>query len=209
MRILVADDDALVRDGLKLILETVDDFEVAGLAANGQEAVKLCGTCMPDIVLMDIRMPVMDGVQATAEIKRQFRTVKVLLLTTFKDVEYIRMAVKNGADGYILKSHDSQSIINSIRAVVGGNVIFEKDIAQALSGMMTEEKKQSTDGPDLTERELEIMKRIAQGQSNKEISAELYMSEGTLRNVVSNLLGKLDLRDRTQLAIYYIRNVEQ
>lgn len=208
MRILVADDDALVREGLKLILETVDDFEVAGLAANGQEAVKLCADTQPDIVLMDIRMPVMDGVQATAEIKRQFRHVKVLLLTTFKDIEYIRMAVKNGADGYILKSNDSQSIIDSIRAAARGNVVFEKDVAEALSHMMTEEKRLNVD-ENITGRELEIMKLIAQGLSNKEISGQLFMSEGTLRNVVSVLLSKLDLRDRTQLAIYYIRNIEK
>jgi DNA-binding NarL/FixJ family response regulator len=208
MKILVADDDALIRDGLRLILETVEGFEVVGAAANGQEAVKLCAAVMPDVVLMDIRMPVLDGVQATRQIKEQFRDVKVLLLTTFKDTEYIRSAVKHGADGYILKSMPAEGIIESIRSVARGNVVYEKEIASALSGMMTQDKKPSPAEEEITARELEIMKLIAEGRSNKEIAASLFITEGTVRNATSALLDKLNLRDRTQLAIYYIRRLE-
>jgi DNA-binding NarL/FixJ family response regulator len=208
MKILVADDDALIRDGLRLILETVEGFEVVGTAANGQEAVKLCAAVMPDVVLMDIRMPVLDGVQATRQIKEQFRDVKVLLLTTFKDTEYIRSAVKHGADGYILKSTPAEGIIESIRSVARGNVVYEKEIASALSGMMTQDKKPSPAEEEITARELEIMKLIAEGRSNKEIAASLFITEGTVRNATSALLDKLNLRDRTQLAIYYIRRLE-
>lgn len=209
MKILIADDDALIRDGLRMILETVEDFEVAGAAANGQEAVKLCAAARPDVVLMDIRMPVTDGVQATERIKAQFRDVKVLLLTTFKDTEYIRSAVKYGADGYILKSTPAESIIESIRAVARGNVVYEKEIASALSGMVRGEKKLTPEEANVTARELELMKLVADGKSNREIAAALYMSEGTVRNMTSALLDKLDLRDRTQLAVFYIRKMEK
>lgn len=209
MRIAIADDDALIRDGLRLILETEEGFEVAGTAANGQEAVKLCAATRPDVVLMDIRMPVMDGVQATQQIKGQFRDIKVLLLTTFKDTEYIRSAIKYGADGYILKSNSSESIIESIRAVYNGHVVYEKEIAGAISGMVAQEKKLSPCEANVTERELQLMKLIADGRSNKEIAAELFMSEGTVRNSTSALLDKFELRDRTQLAVFYIRRLEK
>jgi DNA-binding NarL/FixJ family response regulator len=209
LRILIADDDALIRDGLKLILETERDFEVAGTAVNGQEAVRICSALKPDVVLMDIRMPVMDGVQATKSIKEQFRNVKVLLLTTFKDTEYIRSAVKYGADGYILKSNPAEGIIESIRAVARGSVVYEKEIAAALSGMMDEGGKLTPEQANVTARELELMRLVADGKSNKEIAAALYMSEGTVRNMTSALLDKLDLRDRTQLAVFYIRKMEK
>lgn len=209
MKILLVDDDALIRDGLRLILETAEGFEVAGAAANGQEAVKLCEALRPDVVLMDVRMPVMDGVQATRRIKEQFRDVRVLLLTTFQDTEYIRSAVKNGADGYILKSTPSEGILESIRAVARGNVVYDREIASALSRMVAEEKKPAPPEADITERELEIMKLIAGGMSNREIASALYITEGTVRNATSVLLDKLNLRDRTQLAVYYIRRLER
>jgi DNA-binding NarL/FixJ family response regulator len=208
MKILIVDDDVLIREGLKLILESVEDIEVSGIAANGQEAVKLCAASRPDVVLMDIRMPVMDGVQATQQIKQQFRDVKVVLLTTFKDTEYIRSAVKYGADGYILKSNSSENIIESIRTVYKGNVVYEKEITAALSGMIPEERKTTALEANIIVRELKIMKMIADGLSNREIAAALFISEGTLRNITSALLDKLGLRDRTQLAVYYIRNLE-
>lgn len=209
MRIVIADDDALVREGLKLILETVEGFDVAALASNGQEAVALCGSVRPDIVLMDIRMPVMDGVQATRQIKQQFENIKVLLLTTFNDTQYIRSAVQFGADGYILKSNSSDSIIESIRAVYKGNVVYEKQIAKALSGMVPKDCKISPQQAGITQRELDTMKYIAEGLSNREISERLFISEGTVRNLISALLTKLNLKDRTQLAVHYIRKLEQ
>lgn len=208
MRILIVDDDSLIRDGLKLILETEDDFVVVGTAANGQEAVQLCETVRPEIVLMDIRMPIMDGVQATKLVKSQFKDIKILLLTTFKDTEYIRSAVQNGAEGYILKSNSSESIIESIKTIYKGNVVYEKEVAGLISNMMVKEKKLSCEDLGITPKEYEIMSMISKGMSNKEISQKLFISEGTIRNNISVLLTKLDLRDRTQLAVFFIRKLE-
>jgi len=207
------DDDALIRDGLKMLIEMEDDFEVIGTAANGQEAFEMCQLNSPDLVLMDIRMPVMDGVQGTQLIKRHFQNMKVVLLTTFKDDEYIKEAVKSGAEGYILKNQSSDSIIESLRAVGKGNTVFEKEVAQALSGLLKEDKKPvSTIGVNkrvstigLNPRELEVLALVADGYSNKEIAELLFLSEGTVRNYVTTLLEKLQFRDRTQLAIFYLK----
>jgi len=208
LRILIADDDALIRDGLKMILENEEGFDVVGTATNGKDAVNLCRKTNPDIVLMDIRMPLMDGVEATKLIKEEFSSIKVLLLTTFKDSEYIRSAVKYGAEGYVLKSNSSESIIESIKAIYQGNVVFEKEVAGLLSGMMGKEKI-SWKELNITQREYDLMTLVSKGLSNKEISEKLFMSEGTIRNNISTLLDKLELRDRTQLAIFYIRNLEE
>lgn len=208
MRVLIVDDDALIREGLKMILETEEEFTVVGTVSNGQEAVKACRDTPPDIILMDIRMPVMDGVQATQLIKEQYNNVKILLLTTFKDAEYIRSAVKHGAEGYMLKSNSPQSIMESMKAICQGNVVYQKEIAGLISGMVEKDEKISWEELNITQREYEIMRLISQGFSNKEISEKLYISEGTVRNNVSELLSKLDLRDRTQLAIFFIRRIE-
>ena len=209
MKILIVDDDDLIRDGLKMILDLEEDFYVVGTASNGQEAIKLCMDIAPDIVLMDIRMPIMDGVQATKLIKRQFQHIKILLLTTFKDIEYIRSAVKYGAEGYVLKSNSTQSIIESIKTIYSGNVVYEKQVAGLLSEMLSKEKKNLKEAINITTREYEMMEFLSKGCSNKEISEKLYISEGTVRNNISVLLDKLNLRDRTQLAIYFIRNLEE
>jgi DNA-binding NarL/FixJ family response regulator len=206
MRVLLVDDDSLIRDGLKMILELEEDIEVVGSAANGQEAVLQCTEKLPDVVLMDIRMPVMDGVQATKLIKEQFAVVKVLFLTTFKDVEYIKSGIKYGAEGYVLKSSPSEGIIESLRMVFKGNVVYDKGIAQMLSDMVVTERKQSPQTLGITPKEYEIMKCICDGLSNKEIADTLFMGEGTVRNYISNILEKLQLRDRTQLAVFFIKN---
>lgn len=205
MKVLIVDDDALIRESLKILLDLEEDIEVIGTVSNGQEAYRFCQNEKPDVILMDVRMPVMDGVLGTKLIKESFRDVKVIILTTFKDDEYIREAIKNGAEGYILKNQSSDSIIDCLRAVYKGNAVFQKDIADALASMMEKEKRKKPD-VDLTPRETEIMKLISEGLSNKEISVKLYLSEGTIRNYVTALLEKLELRDRTQLAIYYLKN---
>lgn len=206
LRILVVDDDALIRDSLKILLELEEDFTVAGLASNGQEALDKCRELQPDLVLMDIRMPVMDGVLGTRRIKEQFRHIKVVLLTTFKDEEYIKEAMQSGAEGYILKNQSSDSIIESLRAVAKGNAVFEKDVAGAITSMLKTERKKTAVAEGMTAREMEIMALVGEGLSNREIAKRLFLSEGTVRNYVASLLEKLQLRDRTQLAIYYIRN---
>ncbi|WP_330389239.1 response regulator transcription factor [Alkaliphilus peptidifermentans] len=205
---LIVDDDALIRDSLKIILELEEDFHVVAVASNGQEALNICSDNNVDLILMDIRMPVMDGVLATKEIKNRYNNIKIIILTTFMDDEYIKEALKNGAEGYILKSQSSDSIIESLKMVMKGNVVFEKEVATTLKTIISNEKPKQACKGDFTEREMEIMKLVGEGLSNREIAAKLYLSEGTARNYVTNLLEKLRLRDRTQLAIFYIKNIE-
>lgn len=206
MKVLIVDDDALIRDSLKIILDLEEDIEVVGCAKNGQEAFEFCKNNDVDVVLMDIRMPVCDGVLGTKMIKELNKSIKILILTTFMDDEYIYQALKNGAEGYILKNQSSDSIIESLRAVFKGNVVFEREVAKVLTRIKP--KKKSYDDYGLTEKEFQILKYIGEGLSNKEISQKLYLSEGTVRNYITTLLDKLNLRDRTQLAIFYIKNFE-
>lgn len=206
MKVLIVDDDALIRDSLKIILGLEEDIQVTGTACNGQEAFEMCKREVPDIVLMDIRMPVMDGVLGTKLIKSTFKDIKVLILTTFKDDEYIKEAVKNGAEGYILKNQSSDSIVESLRTVSKGNTVFHREVADTLSSMLREENRKSPESYGMTDREFEILRLIGEGLSNREISQKLYLSDGTVRNYVTGLLEKLELRDRTQLAIFYLKN---
>ncbi len=208
MKVLIVDDDALIRDGLKLILELEEDIEVIGISSNGQEAFELCRIRKPDIILMDIRMPVMDGVLGTKLIKEHFRDIKVVILTTFKDDEYIKEAIKFGASGYILKNQSSDSIVSCLRTVVNGNMVFEGEIAATLSTLIKDGKNSSAKDYALSERDFEILKLVGDGMTNKEIANALFLSEGTVRNYVTNLLEKLNLRDRTQLAIFYLKNFQ-
>lgn len=203
---MIVDDDGLIRDSLKLLLNLEEDIEVIGTARNGMEAFELCKLNKPDIVLMDIRMPVMDGVLGTKLIKESFRDVKVVLLTTFKDDEYIREAVMNGAEGYILKNQSSESIIESLRTVFKGNAVFEKNVINVITSMIKEDKKKKPSHFNLSEREFQILALIAEGLSNKEMAEKLFLGEGTVRNYITNILEKLELRDRTQLAIFYLKN---
>ncbi|MCB2291154.1 response regulator transcription factor [Clostridium sp. CS001] len=206
MKVLITDDDALIRDSLKILLDLEDDIEVVGTASTGQEAFEMCQKLSPDIVLMDIRMPVLDGVLGTKLIKEHFRSIKVLILTTFNDYEYIKEAIKNGAEGYILKNQSADSIIESIRTVYKGNAVFEKNVVDTLSSMLRDERNSIPEDFDLTEKEFNILKFVAEGLSNKEIAQKLYLSDGTVRNYVTSLLEKLGLRDRTQLAIFFLKN---
>ena len=208
MKVLIVDDDALIRDSLKILIGMEDDMIVVGTAANAQDALALCGQLQPDIVLMDVRMPIMDGVLGTKLIRSQFSNIKVIILTTFKDDEYIKEAIKNGATGYMLKNQPSDSIIESLRAVHMGSVVLEKEVAQSLTSMLKDSKKKQQKKLDITEREWDVLKLVGEGLANKEIADKLYLSEGTVRNYVTILLEKLSLRDRTQLAIYYVKNLE-
>lgn len=206
LKVLIVDDDELVCDGLKLLLDMEDDFEVIGVAHNGMEAFALCEKLMPDIVLMDIRMPDIDGVIGTKMIKEKFNQVKIVILTTFKDDEYIKEAIKAGAEGYILKNQKADTIIESLRAVSKGSFVFQKEVASSISSMLKEGHKVDMSKFNLSQREMEVMKLVADGLSNKEIGDKLFISDGTVRNYVTTILEKLNLRDRTQLAIFYLKS---
>jgi DNA-binding NarL/FixJ family response regulator len=201
--LLLVDDQNLIRQGLKALLELEPDLQVIGEAENGQIAIELFQQLQPNVVLMDIRMPVMDGVMATQQICQQFSQANILILTTFDDDNYVATAIKNGAKGYLLKDTPSEEIAAAIRAVdLGYTHLAPGMMAKVMSSQINQ--VQPTLPPelaDLTPRELDVLKLIAVGASNREIAQQLYISEGTVKNHVTNLLNRLNLRDRTQAAI--------
>ncbi|MEZ0536371.1 response regulator [Caldicellulosiruptoraceae bacterium PP1] len=205
IKVLIVDDDALIRESLKVLFE-LNSIEVLSLCSDANEAINICKQERPDIVLMDIRMPNMDGIIGTKKIKEIDNSIKIVLLTTFKDDEYILQAIKNGADGYILKNQSIESIIESLKAVLKGGVVFDSQIYGNISEMVNKKKNKSLEDIGLSSREIEIIQCIADGLSNKEIAQKLYISEGTVRNYISTILQKLNLRDRTQLVVYFYKN---
>ena len=206
MKILVVDDDRLVCASLKTIIEAQGDIEVIGIGHNGEEAIALYHQLKPDVLLMDIRMEVMTGLEAAAVILAADHAARILFLTTFLDDEYIIKALKLGAKGYIIKQ-DFESIVPSLRAVQIGQSVFGQDIVTKIPGLINQLEQRETDHFDLSDKELELIDREAQGLSNREIAESLYLSEGTVRNRISVILEKLNLRDRTQLAIFFYKNL--
>jgi len=205
MKVLVVDDDKLICTALKTILESDEEITVVGMAHSGKDAVDLFNKLRPDIMLMDIRMNGMSGLEAGEIILKTDKNAKILFLTTFADDEYIVKALKMGAHGYILKQ-DFESIIPSLRAVHIGQFVFGKDIVSKIPSYMNNDIKISFSDFGINEKELEIITLVAEGLNNKEIAARLFLSEGTVRNYLSNILEKLNLRDRTQLAVFYYKN---
>lgn len=202
IRLVIADDDRLITESMKIILEMDPDFTVVDVAENGAEAVKLCQSQTVDVALLDIRMPMMDGVEATRQITQNTKT-KVLILTTFDEDEYIKKAFEYGAGGYLLKNNPPEQIKNAIRAVAGGNAVVQ---AAVMEKIQNPEKRRLDKLIDLTERETEVVEAIAQGMTNKEIAGKLFISEGTVKNNITAILSKLNLNHRTQIAIYYLSN---
>ncbi len=218
VRVLVVDDQQLMRDGIASLLSIQDGIEVVGTAANGQEAIEQTLALQPDVVLMDVRMPVLDGVAATAQIRRQLPDCQVLMLTTFDDDEYVIEALRAGASGYLLKDIPAQHLAQAIQAVHRHIYQLDPSVARrvvaSLAGSASQEQRpptplQPTAAPAsavkpglLTEREIDVLRLIAQGATNREIAERLVISEGTVKNHISNILGRLGLRDRTQAAIY-------
>ena len=202
--ILLVDDQSLIRQGLRALLELEADIKIVGEAENGQIAINLVRELKPNVILMDIRMPIMDGVAATREISQNFSHSKVLILTTFDDDEYVKAAIQNGAMGYLLKDTPSEELAVAIRAV-------DKGYSQLGSGIVKKLMTQFLGTPpqlsvpanlaELTPREKEVLRLIAIGDNNREIAQKLYISEGTVKNHVTNILNRLNLRDRTQAAI--------
>jgi len=206
IRILIAEDQKMVRQGLKMMIETDPELRVTGEAANGIEAIALCERQAFDIVLMDIRMPEMDGLEAARKILSRWPERKVLILTTFNDDEYALEALKIGASGYMLKDADPEMLIRSIRSCLSGGLPLEEQVAAKVMPRLLRNTDSEPADPSLTPRELDIIRKVGEGRSNREIAEELALSVGTVKNHISLILDKLDLRDRTQLAIYAIRH---
>ena len=206
MNIVVIDDDKLVALSLKTILESTGKVTVATMGSDGAEAPELYRTHNPDVMLMDIRMEGMTGLEAGELILREFPEARILYLTTFSDDEYIVKALSMGAKGYILKQ-DFEGIVPALEAVMGGQSVFGDQIITKLPELMKPKDKFDFAAHGISDKEREIMELVAKGLSNKEIAGELFLGEGTVRNYISNLLDKLMLRDRTQLAVYYYTEV--
>lgn len=195
--ILIVDDDPLICQSLKLLLSRERDLTVNATANNGHEAIDCCEQMPPDLILMDIRMPDMDGIQAVREIKSRWPHIKIMMLTTFQDEDNIRAALQAGAEGYMLKSTKVSGMAEQLRALDSGSSVLDSDVLKQLMPPPKDELN------DLTQREREIVELVVQGHANREIAGKLFISEGTVRNSLSIILEKLQLRDRTQLAIYY------
>lgn len=213
IKVLIADDQKLIRESLKVVLDGQPQIHVTDIAENGNEVIRCVRKKKPDVILMDIRMPKMDGVKCTEIIKEFFPDIKILILTTFDDDEYVYSALKYGASGYLLKGVSTEELVKAIETVHSGGAMINPDIATKvvrLFSQMTKEEytidvpKEGVDS--LTGTENEIIREVASGASNKEIAGALDFSEGTVRNYLSAILNKLELRDRTQLAIWAIRS---
>ena len=210
IRVLIADDHQVVREGLSAILKTKEDVEVVGVAKDGVEAVEKARQLLPDVVLMDISMPRMNGVEATREIRRENPHIGVVVLTMYAEEEYIFDLVKAGATGYLLKDADSAQIVKAIRAISEGESLIHPSVASKILSefsLLAEGKgrKPGRLEHDLTDREITVLKWVAEGKTNKEIANALDLSEKTVKNHVRNIFHKLHVYDRTQAAIHAIR----
>ncbi|PXV85969.1 LuxR family two component transcriptional regulator [Lachnotalea glycerini] len=205
MKIVIVDDDKLVALSLKTILEASQEVEVLALGQNGQEAIDLYYQFQPEVLLMDIRMDFMTGIEAARHILSKYPLARILFLTTFSDDEYVIQALKLGAKGYILKQN-FDSILPAIQAVYSGQSVFGNEIVSKIPQFMNNEQGKDFSAYGITAKEFEMIELVAKGLSNKEIAKKLYLSEGTVRNYLSLILDKLDLRDRTQLAVFYYKN---
>lgn len=195
MRIIIVDDDPLICKSLALMLSKEKDMEVVGTANNGEEAMLLCEQNNAEILLMDIQMPAMDGIQATRLIKKMNNQIRIMMLTTFQDKHNIQMALKAGADGYLLKTDKIADIADKLRMLIEGTAILDSEVLKTLTSVELSTTER------LTPREQDIFKLVAQGLTNKEIAAQLFLSEGTVRNVLSIIMEKLNVKNRTQLSL--------
>ena len=231
IKVIIADDSDFVRDGMKIILDVDDEFEVIGTAANGREAIDLAEKQKPDVFLMDIQMPEMDGIEATKYIV-EHNLGKVLILTTFDDDDLVKRALKNGAKGYLIKNHTPDHLKQMIKSVYHGTGVMDENILETFINhhdisagtvlhdtQSVKNSERSLDAAPLqnsvgdssplfqdnyTDRELDIIKAVAEGLSNKQIAEKLYISEGTVKNYITNILSKENLSHRTALAVYYL-----
>lgn len=205
-RILIVDDHAHAREGIRDILEEYEDFIIVGEGTNGQEAIELTGKLMPDIVLMDIGMPVMDGLEATKQIKLQFPYVKIVVITVSDDITDLFDALKKGAQGYLLKNLQSEMWYDYLRAFALDEVPMSKEIAFQILKEFPQETSITKPDTPLSARELEVLQLVAKGLSNRDISAQLFISEHTVKSHLKNILSKLHLKNRVQLTSYAFQN---
>jgi len=203
IRVIIADDDNFVRDGMRIILSVDEEFDVVGCASNGKEAVELAGKHETDIILMDIQMPVMDGIEATGIIVER-NLGRVLMLTTFDDYDLIRRAIEKGAKGYLIKNHKPEVLKQMIKSIYFGIGVLDDSVLEKLSGKTANAYASGFCLEHFTAREIEIIEQVAEGLSNKEIASKLFISEGTVKNYISNILDKENLPHRTALAVYYL-----
>lgn len=208
VRVLICDDQEVVREGLRAILGSVPGLEVVGVAANGAEVIEAVGKLTPDVVLMDLNMPIKNGVQATREIATDHPDVKVLVLTTYDAEEWVVDAIRAGAGGYMLKDAPRDQLVAAIRGTAAGGTYVDPGVAGDLFAMVasTDSVPTTTVGENLTERERDVLRLVGQGMSNAEIADRLFLSEGTVRNYVSAVLAKLQVADRTQAAVLAVKH---
>jgi DNA-binding NarL/FixJ family response regulator len=212
IKILLVDDHAVVLRGLSFFLGTQSNFELVGEAQNGKEALEKVAEFQPDVVLMDLIMPIMDGIEATAEIKKNYPNVKVIVLTSFSDQDHVLPALRAGAVGYLLKDVQPDQLVEAIRGAYSGNIQLHPEITSKLMSHaascppLTVESSFNVALESLTAREKEVLRLISQGMSNKEIGSALFIAEKTVKTHVSSILSKLELSDRTQAALYAVKN---
>ena len=213
IKVLIADDQELIRESLGIVLGANPDMEITGMASDGQSVLSMIKKEKPDVILMDIRMPGMDGVECTRVVKEKYPDIYIIILTTFDDDEYVYGALKYGASGYLLKGISMKELASAIRTVVSGRAMINPEITDKVVKLFNQMAKSNYSiqvddkmTEDLTKTEWKVIQKIGCGLSNKEISVDLALSEGTVRNYLSSILSKLDLRDRTQLAIFYLKH---
>lgn len=207
-RVMLVDDQTIVRQGLKAMLEQDEQVKVVAEAENGKEAIEILETNrLVDLILMDVRMPVMNGIEATRIIKGKWPEIKIIILTTFNDESYAIETLKDGASGFLLKTADAEKLITSVHSVMKNGLLLQDEVAAKVIPYLTSNRSiKINPPPELTERELSIIRLVGAGKTNKEIAENLFLSVGTVKNHLTTILQKLQLRDRTQLAIYAVKN---